>query len=170
MGFEQIVHEDKKRYDHVDARLGLNPCGGTANCGNEEKTEDLLGAMTANYFVSKIDTDDDLGFNQLVYGPNTSVEARCGFDHSIGLVNSDGMRIHVQYKLIREWCDTKCDEVYLAKPKNEGVDKTQITLFDQIKNLSEWYSNQGQNQTHPWLIVFGWRTLGKGKKLQRHSV
>ena len=124
MGLEALVHEDKKRFEALDQMLGMNPCGGKGGCGNEEALEDLLGAMTANYFVKSIQNGNVLDFNQLVYGPNTTVEKDCGFDHSIGLVNSSGIRVHLQYKLLREWCDTLCDGVFLAKSNGGKTEKT----------------------------------------------
>jgi hypothetical protein len=98
---DAAVHEEAEQYKELDLQPGMNPCGLSLECGNIETMEDLLVAATGNWFSRRL----DIPFHEVVYAPNRRVETHCGFDLSIGRLNTLNKRLRIQNKTVTRWCD-----------------------------------------------------------------
>ena len=147
---DAAVHKAAAQYKELDIQPGMNPCGLSLDCGNIETMEDLLVAATGNWFSRRL----DMPFHEVVYAPNRKVETHCGFDLSIGRLNTMKKRLRIQNKTVTRWCD-QTDPIVLRaklKPKDRKNTSADERLLLQVKCLCKLYQDS-EGKSQPYLLV-----------------
>lgn len=152
----RVVHEDAKQYKDIDSTPGMNACGGTPRCGNEEALEDIFVAATAHWFANQLKAP----FHKVIYAPNRRVEERCSFDLSVGLVNTTKIRLRIQSKIYTGACDV-AQTIIIPRPSKATKPDRVVRQVEELCNVFR----KSKGVARPYLMIHQCRCLHEYRRM-----